>query len=235
MAGVERGSGPDHRGGEVIEGRVAVHVGVIRVDGGNADQLRQRQSGGTQRARRVHVRDVRPPLPDPASQPAHREQREPEITHPRVQRRHPATRPKQRAGAGHQALVAELLELVDEQPDRRRDAVHTVDGGIREVCDPDHVAASPALREGETKVPVAAALAVLVAGFGALCLFWTFGVHPADMPGLFDFASATWGDALALPAMTGFFAYAVRALPAARSDRPFALVSAVLAGALGAA
>ncbi|MFI5896693.1 hypothetical protein ACIA5D_42005 [Actinoplanes sp. NPDC051513] len=53
------------------------------------------------------------------------------------------------------------------------------------------------------------------------------------MPGLFDFASATWGDALALPAMTALLVYAVRTLPAARGDRPFALVAAALAGALG--
>ncbi|WP_433380965.1 hypothetical protein ACQPZX_16250 [Actinoplanes sp. CA-142083] len=97
------------------------------------------------------------------------------------------------------------------------------------------MAASSARRKSDLKVPAAAAFVVLAAGFGALCLFWTSGVHPSSLPGLFDFASATWGDALALPAMTGFLLYAVRALPAARGDRPFALVTAVLAGALGLA
>jgi hypothetical protein len=97
------------------------------------------------------------------------------------------------------------------------------------------VAASSTPRETDVKVPAAAAFVVLAAGFGALCLFWTLGAHPSSLPGLFDFASATWGDALALPAMTALLVYAVRTLPAARGDRPFAAVAALLAGALGIA
>jgi hypothetical protein len=82
---------------------------------------------------------------------------------------------------------------------------------------------------------VAAAFAVLVAGFGALLGFWWLGTPPRDMPGLFDFASATWGDGLLLPAMTGFLLTAVRGLPRARLDRVLACVGAVIGFALGLA
>jgi hypothetical protein len=75
---------------------------------------------------------------------------------------------------------------------------------------------------------------VLATGFGALCLFWTFGPRFPGVPGPFAFASVTWGDSLALPAMTGLLVYAVRALPPARSDRAFAVTAAALAGAAGA-
>lgn len=54
------------------------------------------------------------------------------------------------------------------------------------------------------------------------------------MPGPFAFASVTWGDSLALPAMTAFLTYAVRTLPPARADRVFAAVTAVLGGVAGA-
>ena len=75
---------------------------------------------------------------------------------------------------------------------------------------------------------------VLATNFLALCLFWTFGRRVPGLPGPFAFASVTWGDSLALPAMTGLLTYAVRALPPARADRAFAVTSAVLAGAAGA-
>ena len=75
--------------------------------------------------------------------------------------------------------------------------------------------ASLAGRSGATTVPVGAALLVLASGFGALLAFWLGGPHPAALPGLFDFTSATWGDGLLLPVMTGLLGYAVRTLPAA--------------------
>ncbi len=80
-----------------------------------------------------------------------------------------------------------------------------------------------------------AASTVLVAGFGALLTFRTLGSPHPGLPGLFDFASATWGDGLVLPLMTGFFAYAVRTLPPARGDARFAARAALLGGALGVA
>ena len=75
---------------------------------------------------------------------------------------------------------------------------------------------------------------VLATNFLALCLFWTLGRRVPGLPGPFAFASVTWGDSLALPAMTGLLTYAVRGLPPARGDRAFAVTSAVLAGAAGA-
>lgn len=75
---------------------------------------------------------------------------------------------------------------------------------------------------------------VLTTNFLALCLFWSLGRRVPGLPGPFAFASVTWGDSLALPAMTGLLTYAVRALPPAPADRAFAVTSAVLAGAAGA-
>lgn len=83
------------------------------------------------------------------------------------------------------------------------------------------------------KVPAAAALAVLVTGFGTLFIFRTLGNPRPGLPGLFAFTSATWGDGLVLPLMTGFLGYATRALPPAPYDRRFAVTAAVFAGALG--
>lgn len=74
---------------------------------------------------------------------------------------------------------------------------------------------------------------MLVTGFGVLLALWTLGARPDGRPGLFPFKSATWGDGLALPLMTGFLVYATRALPPARGDRRFAVAAAVFGGALG--
>ena len=93
--------------------------------------------------------------------------------------------------------------------------------------------ASLAGRSGATTVPVGAALLVLASGFGALLAFWLGGPHPAALPGLFDFTSATWGDGLLLPVMTGLLGYAVRTLPAAPGDLRLALAGAPIGGMLG--
>ncbi|WP_173082084.1 hypothetical protein [Phytohabitans rumicis] len=79
------------------------------------------------------------------------------------------------------------------------------------------------------------AVAVCAAGFGALTVFSALRPAPAALPGLFDFASATWGDGLALPIMCGALVYAVRTLPAARRDAPLATAAGLLGGALGMA
>lgn len=80
-----------------------------------------------------------------------------------------------------------------------------------------------------------AALAVFAAGFGALAAF--HAVRPADtgLPGLFDFASATWGDSIALPVMTGLLVYAVCGLPAAPRDRRVTVWAALAGAAAGLA
>lgn len=80
-----------------------------------------------------------------------------------------------------------------------------------------------------------AAATVAVAGFGVLTAFWALQPSPAHLPGLFDFASATWGDGVALPLMAGSLAYAIRLLPAARHDAVLAGVAGLLGAAIGVA
>jgi hypothetical protein len=81
---------------------------------------------------------------------------------------------------------------------------------------------------------VAAASIVLAGGFGVLLAFHRFGGPPPGVPGLFAFASATWGDALALPVMTGSLVHIVSRLPATRRDLPRAAVAGGVTGLLGA-
>ena len=81
------------------------------------------------------------------------------------------------------------------------------------------------------QAPVVAALLVLSTGFGALTAFNVSTPRAAGLPGLFDYMSATWGDGLALPVMTGALVWAASCLPRARCERW--AVSA--AGAVGTA
>lgn len=77
---------------------------------------------------------------------------------------------------------------------------------------------------------VVAAGAVLVAGFISLIVLYSAVPHTRVLPGLFDFLSATWGDGVAMPAMTGALVFASGRLPAARRD----LLVGTGAGLLGA-
>jgi len=80
---------------------------------------------------------------------------------------------------------------------------------------------------------VITAVAVGAAGFGALVVLSALQSRPAHLRGLFDFASATWGDGLMLPLMTGLLGYAVRALPPARHDARSAAAAGLFGGVLG--
>ncbi|MFF7205343.1 hypothetical protein [Streptomyces sp. NPDC008141] len=82
---------------------------------------------------------------------------------------------------------------------------------------------------------VLAGLLVLAAGFGALLAFSAATPRPTGLPGLFDYVSATWGDGLALPAMTAALSYAIGRLHAVPRERMAAAAAAVLGAALGAA
>jgi len=94
----------------------------------------------------------------------------------------------------------------------------------------------PALGRHHRRIAVCWGLGVLSAGFGALNAFYlTGGSVPRGLPGLYDFASATWGDGIALPIMTTALCYTVLILPPSRHERLAASLSAVVSGALGIA
>jgi len=76
---------------------------------------------------------------------------------------------------------------------------------------------------------VGCAVAVLVAGFGALLGFWLGGSHPPELPGLFEYPSATWGDGLLLPLLAFCLCRLIAGLPEAGGRRP-----TLLAGVVGA-
>ncbi|MFG2313148.1 hypothetical protein ACGFS9_31440 [Streptomyces sp. NPDC048566] len=81
---------------------------------------------------------------------------------------------------------------------------------------------------------VAAGLAVFMAGFGTLFVFHLTMDRDPRLPGMFTDLCETWGDALALPVMTGALVFAVTALPSAvREARQVAAV-ATAGGATGA-
>ena len=78
-------------------------------------------------------------------------------------------------------------------------------------------------------------LGVLVAGFGALLLFWIGGEPRVDVPGLFDYAAATLGDGLLLPllALACVFALASVSAPAP-NERGWTLVATLGGVGVGA-
>ncbi|MFI7876045.1 hypothetical protein [Streptomyces salinarius] len=94
-------------------------------------------------------------------------------------------------------------------------------------------------REGPPSFALKAALlsALLVesAGFCALLIFSVAITPAAGLPGLFHYVSATWGDGLALPAMTGALVYGIARLPRAPWERAAGATAALVGIALGAA
>ncbi|MEV0471787.1 hypothetical protein [Streptomyces prunicolor] len=78
-----------------------------------------------------------------------------------------------------------------------------------------------------------AAAVVVLAGFGALFGFWVATPTVPGRPGLFDYLSATWGDGLALPIMTGALVLAIRLLPKGPRERLLVLGAGLLGGLLG--
>jgi hypothetical protein len=81
--------------------------------------------------------------------------------------------------------------------------------------------------------PVVAALLVLSAGFCVLVAFSVSTPRAAGLPGLFDYVSATWGDGLALPVMTGALVWAASCLPRARGERRAVGTVGAVGAALG--
>jgi hypothetical protein len=58
-----------------------------------------------------------------------------------------------------------------------------------------------------------AGLATCASGFGVMYGFHKWGTYPLDLPGLFSYRSATWGDGLLLPLCAGALVVAARPLP----------------------
>ncbi|MGV9977011.1 hypothetical protein ACWDUH_04970 [Micromonospora wenchangensis] len=87
----------------------------------------------------------------------------------------------------------------------------------------------------KVRAAATAGVGVLLTGFGALNAFEAAAQPVHGLPGLYDFASATWGDGIALPVMTAALVYALAVLPPGRYDRAAAGLGAVVGAALGAA
>ncbi|MFG2800430.1 hypothetical protein [Streptomyces pseudovenezuelae] len=85
------------------------------------------------------------------------------------------------------------------------------------------------------KAAVLSGLLVESTGFCTLLIFSVATTPAADLPGLFHYVSATWGDGLALPTMTGALVYGIARLPRASKERAASGTAALLGIALGAA
>lgn len=55
---------------------------------------------------------------------------------------------------------------------------------------------------------IMAASATFAAGFGMMNLFWLSRKYPPEVPGLYSYRSATWGDGLLLPSLAASLTYA---------------------------
>jgi hypothetical protein len=93
---------------------------------------------------------------------------------------------------------------------------------------------SPSLR-GPVAHAAAAASVVCAAGFCVLNVLAALRPGPPHLPGLYDFASATWGDGLVLPVMTGSLVYVIGRLPPGGRELPVAIGSALLGASAGVA
>jgi hypothetical protein len=76
---------------------------------------------------------------------------------------------------------------------------------------------------------------VLAAGFFTLTVFYFAVPHARALPGLFNFLSATWGDGLALPVMTGALVFAIGRLSAGPQELPVSIGAGLLGASLGIA
>jgi hypothetical protein len=83
-------------------------------------------------------------------------------------------------------------------------------------------------------ISLLAAVTVFLIGFGALLVFYALSSKATDLPGLFAYKSATWGDSLALPTMTGALVFAAMQLPPTRRERLWATAAALGGLLLGA-
>lgn len=82
--------------------------------------------------------------------------------------------------------------------------------------------------------PALAAGAVAATGFGALLSFSAAMTPSPHLRGLFDYTSATWGDGLLLPAMTGSLIFSIRSLDRAAHEAATAVVAGIIGTVAGA-
>lgn len=75
---------------------------------------------------------------------------------------------------------------------------------------------------------------VLVSGFGAFCFFWAFGNWPGNVPGLWEYRSATIGDAVLLPLTIGLLVAAGSGSPRTRYRDMLLWASAIFGTIIGA-
>ena len=76
---------------------------------------------------------------------------------------------------------------------------------------------------------------VAVAGFGVMNAFWATQVHDGALRGLYDYLSASYGDALLLPAASGAVVYIRSTLPLAKHERRVGMIAAAAGMLAGAA
>lgn len=77
--------------------------------------------------------------------------------------------------------------------------------------------------------------AVATAGFGVMNVFWAADAHDPGLRGLYEYLSATYGDALCLPAAFGAVAYARATFPRTESERRTGALAALAGTVTGAA
>lgn len=78
-------------------------------------------------------------------------------------------------------------------------------------------------------------VAVAAAGFGVMNVFWAADAHDPELRGLYEYLSATFGDALCLPAAFGAVAYARATLPRTENERRAGTLAALAGTVAGAA
>lgn len=91
---------------------------------------------------------------------------------------------------------------------------------------------------GPARAAIGWAAGVLLAGFGALNVLYLAHLAAGDrrdgLPGLYDYAAATWGDGLLLPVMVGCLVYAAKSLPPRPHERVVTAVAAACGAIIGA-
>ena len=85
------------------------------------------------------------------------------------------------------------------------------------------------------RVSCLVALAVGLASFGVMTLFWYLLQQDLSLPGHWDYASGTLGDALVLPLLVGALTYLLCSLPSSARDSVACSIGAVVGLAGGAA
>lgn len=95
----------------------------------------------------------------------------------------------------------------------------------------------PARRGRCLKLSLAASIATLGLVSGVMHVAWWLSADDPRLQGVYgyyDYASATWGDALFLPIMAGSATYTLCSLPAQQKERRFAVLGFALGCSLGA-